>query len=41
LGLEYDLVIVPLVKDADTFNKYMSVLPFYQNVHEEGIRIGA
>ena len=41
LGLEYDLLIVPLIKDAETFNKYMNVLPFYQNVHEEGIRIGA
>ena len=41
LGLEYDLVIVPLIKDAETFHKYLNVLPFYHNVHEEGIRIGA
>ena len=41
LGLEYNLVIVPLIKDADTFRKYMSVLPFYHNVNEEGIRVGA
>ena len=41
LGLEYNLVIVPLIKDVDTFNKYMGVLPFYQNVDKEGIRIGA
>lgn len=41
LGLEYNLVIVPLIKDVDTFKKYMGVLPFYQNVDKEGIRIGA
>ena len=41
LGLEYNLVIVPLIKDVDTFNKYIDVLPFYQNVDKEGIRIGA
>ena len=41
LGLEYNLVIVPLIKDVDIFNKYMGVLPFYQNVDKEGIRIGA
>lgn len=41
LGLEYDLVIVPLIKDTDTFHKYLNVLPFYQNVDKEGIRIGA
>ena len=41
LGLKYDLLIVPLIKDSDIFNKYLNVLPFYQNVHREGIRIGA
>ena len=41
LGLKYNLVIVPLIKDVDTFNKYLDVLPFYQNVDREGIRIGA
>lgn len=41
LGLKYNLVIVPLIKDVDTFNKYIDVLPFYQNVDREGIRIGA
>ncbi len=41
LGLKYDLLIVTLIKDSDIFNKYLNVLPFYQNVHREGIRIGA
>lgn len=41
LGLEYDILITPLIKDTDTFNKYLDVLPFYQNVDKEGLRIGA
>ena len=41
LGLAYDVQITPLIKDADTFRKYLSVLPYYQNVDKEGLRIGA
>lgn len=41
MGLEYDILITPLIKDVDTFKKYLNVLPFYQNVDKEGIRIGA
>lgn len=41
LGLAYDVLITPLIKDTDTFKKYLDVLPFYQNVDKEGLRIGA
>ena len=39
LGLQYDLLISATVKDSETFNKYLDVLPFYQNVMKEGIRV--
>lgn len=39
LELEYDLLISATIKDVETFNKYLNVLPFYQNVLKEGIRV--
>ena len=39
LGLEYDLLISATIKDVETFNKYLDVLPFYQNVMREGIKV--
>lgn len=39
LGLKYNLLIVSLIKDIDTFNKYLNVLPFYQNVMKNGINV--
>ena len=39
LGLEYDLVISATIKDIETFNQYLDVLPFYQNVMKEGIKV--
>lgn len=39
LGLDYDLLISAYVKDIETFNKYLDVLPFYQNVMKEGIKV--
>ena len=39
LGLEYDLLISATIKDVETFNKYLEVLPFYQNVLREGIKV--
>ena len=39
LGLAYDVQITPLIKDADTFRKYLGVLPFYQNVMKEGLMV--
>ena len=38
LGLQYDLVISSTIKDIETFNLYLDVLPFYQNVMKEGIK---
>ena len=39
LGLRYDMVISVTVKDIETFNKYCDVLPFYQNVMKEGVKV--
>ena len=39
LGLKYDLLISAYVKDLETFNEYLDVLPFYQNVMKEGIKV--
>lgn len=39
LGLEYDVVITVTLKDTETFNKYLNVVPFYQAVKREGIPI--
>lgn len=39
LGLEYDAVIVATLKDTETFDAYLGVMPFYQNVQKEGIPI--
>ncbi len=39
LGLKYDLLISATIKDIETFNKYLDVLPFYQNVMNEGIKV--
>lgn len=36
-GLEYDVVVTITIKDSETFNKYRDVLPFYQNVKDDGI----
>lgn len=37
LRLEYDWMIVPLIKEVDMFRKYMSVLLFHYNVNDEAI----
>lgn len=39
LGLRYDLLISAAIKDIETFSKYLDVLPFYQNVMREGIKV--
>lgn len=36
---DYGVVVSIIEKDADTFNKYSHVLPFYQNIIREGIKI--
>ena len=39
LGLEYNVLISLYIKDCDTFNKWKDVLPFYQNVIRDGVRL--
>ncbi|MBQ3537132.1 MAG: nucleotidyltransferase domain-containing protein [Clostridia bacterium] len=39
IGLENDVVVSIILKDAETFNKYSDVLPFYKNVLKEGIDV--
>lgn len=41
LDLEYGTAVSPLLKDADTFEYWKDVLPFYKNVNTEGVRISA
>ena len=38
-GLAHDLLISVTVKDIETFTKYLDVLPFYQNVRREVVRV--
>lgn len=39
IGLHYDVLISPLLQSYAKFLRYLPVLPFYQNVEEEGIVI--
>lgn len=38
LSLEYDVTVSVTVKPASNFKKYCTVLPFYRNVLNEGIK---
>ena len=38
LSLEHDVTVSIAVKPAEQFERYREVLPFYQNVVNEGIR---
>lgn len=37
LSLEHDITVSVAVKPAEQFNRYKTILPFYQNVINEGI----
>lgn len=39
LGLEYDILVSLLIKDSETFYKYLPADPFYQNVMREGVQL--
>ena len=41
LGLEHNVVISLYIKDCGTFNKYLHILPFYQNVLKDGVILSA
>ena len=39
IGLENDVIISPTVIPEDEYEKYGEILPYYQNIKKEGIRI--
>jgi len=39
LGLENDVVISLVIKDSQTFEKFLPAVPFYQNVVKEGVPV--
>jgi len=39
LWFDYDLLVCIHVTSKDTFDRYYSVLPFYQNVIKEGVEL--
>lgn len=39
LSLKYDLVVVPTFVSKKNFDRFHNVLPFYQNVEREGIKL--
>ena len=41
LGMEYDLVVSLLIKDCETFYKFLPADPFYQNIIRDGVTLGA
>ncbi len=36
---EYGIVVSITERDIETYNRYVSILPFYQNVEREGVKI--
>ena len=38
LDLAYDTVLAPVFQSAETFDRYLPVSPFYQNIRREGVR---
>lgn len=36
---EYGVVVSITEKDTTTYNRYVDILPFYQNIKKEGVRI--
>lgn len=39
LLLEYGIVVSVIEKDAETYNRYKNILPFYKNIETEGLKI--
>lgn len=39
LGLKFDIVVTITLKDTETFNKYLNVVPFYQAIKKEGVPV--
>ena len=40
LGLANDVLITVTLKDRETFERYLSAVPFYQAVRREGVSFG-
>lgn len=40
IGMEYDIVISPIVIPYDEFEQYKRILPYYMNIVAEGKKIG-
>ena len=41
LNLEYEVLLMPVVKNIDHFIAWQEVLPFYKNVNREGVPLYA
>jgi len=41
LGLEHDVLISLYVKDCETFYRWKDVLPYYQNILRDGVKLSA
>ena len=39
LGLEYDVIVSPIVIPYDEYEAYKNELPYYRNIMNEGIRL--
>ncbi len=39
LLLEYGIVVSAIEKDAETYHRYLAVLPFYKNIEKDGVKI--
>lgn len=39
--MDYGIVVSPIVENRDYFNANTGLLPFYHNIHSEGVRISA
>ena len=39
IGLKYDILLSIKLQEKEKFDRYFHVLPFYQNVAKDGIRI--
>ena len=40
LGMQFNVLISPILQGIDEFNKFKNDLPFFRNVTHEGVRIG-
>lgn len=41
IGLEYDMLISPTVIPYDEFEMWQHILPYYRNIHDQGVEIVA